>query len=147
MYIRAMLTRPAKAGLSGGLAPVLRAGAARVGHIDRGSRTEHAQNPASRAAVCDDIGRVMKTRRNSCNLYWGRRQRIMLFHMSEESNIRRFEPRASEYTDEPVVWAIDAKRLYNFLVPRDCPRATYYAGHATTAAGAVSLLGGRLVRH
>jgi len=31
----------------------------------------------------------------------------MLFHISEEENINRFEPRPSEYTSEPVVWAID----------------------------------------
>jgi hypothetical protein len=55
----------------------------------------------------------------------------MLFHVSEESDIRRFEPRPSEYTEEPVVWAIDATRLCNYLVPRDCPRVTYYAGPST----------------
>lgn len=58
----------------------------------------------------------------------------MLFHISEESGIERFEPRASEYTDEPVVWAIDAARLHNYLLPRECPRVTYYAGSETTQA-------------
>jgi hypothetical protein len=33
----------------------------------------------------------------------------MLFHVSEESGIVRFEPRPSQYTDEPVVWAVDAQ--------------------------------------
>jgi hypothetical protein len=56
----------------------------------------------------------------------------MLFHISEEANINRFEPRPSEYTIEPVVWAIDAAHLRNYLVPRDCPRVTYYAGPQTT---------------
>ena len=32
----------------------------------------------------------------------------MLFHVSEEPGIERFEPRASEYVAEPAVWAIDA---------------------------------------
>jgi hypothetical protein len=65
----------------------------------------------------------------------------MLFHVSEESGIERFEPRPSKYTDEPVVWAIDADRLRNYLVPRDCPRVTYYAGRATTAADVERFLG------
>ena len=57
----------------------------------------------------------------------------MLYHVSEEAGIRRFEPRPSEYTDEPVVWAVDAERLRNYLLPRDCPRVTFYAGPETTA--------------
>jgi hypothetical protein len=56
----------------------------------------------------------------------------MLIHVSEESDIELFEPRRSEYMDEPVVWAIDATRLCNYLVPRDCPRVTYYAGRTTS---------------
>jgi hypothetical protein len=46
----------------------------------------------------------------------------MLFHVSEEPGIERFEPRPSEYAGEPAVWAIDAERLRNYLVPRECPR-------------------------
>ena len=65
----------------------------------------------------------------------------MLFHVSEESNIERFEPRASEYTGEPVVWAVDVGRLRNYLVPRECPRVTYYAGRETTAADVERFLG------
>lgn len=65
----------------------------------------------------------------------------MLFHISEESGIERFEPRESEYTDEPVVWAIDAERLRNYLVPRECPRVTYYAGSETTSADVERFLG------
>ena len=68
----------------------------------------------------------------------------MLFHVSEESGIERFEPRASEYTAEPVVWAIDAERLRNYLVPRDCPRVTFYAGPETSAADAARFLGASL---
>ena len=64
----------------------------------------------------------------------------MLFHISEEANINRFEPRPSEYTIEPVVWAIDAAHLRNYLVPRDCPRVTYYAGPQTSDADREILL-------
>jgi len=68
----------------------------------------------------------------------------MLFHISEESGIERFEPRASEYTSGRVVWAIDADRLRNYLVPRECPRVTYYAGPATTSADVDGFLGASL---
>jgi hypothetical protein len=65
----------------------------------------------------------------------------MLFHVSEEPGIERFEPRPSQYADEPVVWAIDADRLRNYLLPRECPRVTYYAGRETTAADVERFLG------
>lgn len=65
----------------------------------------------------------------------------MLFHVSEEPGIERFEPRLSEYTGEPVVWAIDAEHLRNYLVPRDCPRVTFYAGRETTEADIERFLG------
>jgi len=58
----------------------------------------------------------------------------MLFHISEEQGIERFEPRPSHFCDAPVVWAVDQDHLRNYLVPRECPRVTYYAGPATTPA-------------
>lgn len=68
------------------------------------------------------------------------RQAGTLFHVSEESGVERFETRASETSGDPVVWAIDADRLCNYLVPRDCPRVTFYAGRGTTAADAEAFL-------
>jgi hypothetical protein len=65
----------------------------------------------------------------------------MLFHVSEETGIERFEPRASAFASGLVVWAIDGERLRNYLVPRDCPRVTYYAGRDTAAADVERLLG------
>ena len=65
----------------------------------------------------------------------------LLFHVSEEAGIRRFEPRPSEYTSVPVVWAIDDEHLRNYLLPRECPRVTYYAGPQTSAADARLFLG------
>ena len=65
----------------------------------------------------------------------------MLFHVSEESGIERFEPRASEDGGEPVVWAIDAARLRNYLLPRECPRVTFYAGRDTAPADVERFLG------
>lgn len=65
----------------------------------------------------------------------------MLFHISEEPGIARFEPRASAYASSPVVWAIDERRVCNYLAPRECPRVTYYAGAGTTAADVERFLG------
>jgi hypothetical protein len=65
----------------------------------------------------------------------------VLFHISEEANIQLFQPRPSEYTAEPAVWALDALHLRNYLVPRDCPRVTYYAGAQTTSADRTQFLG------
>jgi hypothetical protein len=57
----------------------------------------------------------------------------MLFHVSEDAGIRVFTPRRSTTAPEPVVWAIDADHLRNYLLPRNCPRVTYAAGPHTTA--------------
>jgi hypothetical protein len=65
----------------------------------------------------------------------------MLFHVSEVAGIERFEPRPSQYAAEPVVWAIDADHLRNYLLPRECPRVTFYAGRETTVADVERLLG------
>ena len=65
----------------------------------------------------------------------------MLFHVSEEPGIARFEPRPSALASDPVVWAIDAERLRNYLTPRDCPRVTYYAGPGTVASDVERFLG------
>jgi hypothetical protein len=54
-----------------------------------------------------------------------------IFHVSETPGITRFEPRPDAQGRERV-WAIGDTRLHNYLVPRDCPRVTYYASDATT---------------
>ncbi|HEV8396551.1 MAG TPA: hypothetical protein VGQ37_19855 [Vicinamibacterales bacterium] len=64
----------------------------------------------------------------------------MLYHVSDAAAIERFEPRPSTLTDAPVVWAVDDERLRNYLLPRDCPRVTYYAGAQTTAADRAAFL-------
>jgi hypothetical protein len=65
----------------------------------------------------------------------------MLFHISEESAIGRFEPRSSESARGLVVWAIAENHLCNYLLPRDCPRVTYYAGPDTTGTDVERFLG------
>ena len=56
----------------------------------------------------------------------------MLFHVSEEAGIERFEPRRLETFPEPVVWAIDRDHLRNYLLPRHCPRVTYCGTPSST---------------
>jgi hypothetical protein len=61
---------------------------------------------------------------------------MRLFHISEEDNIRIFQPRRPERDDldktVELVWAIDEQRLPNFLTPRNCPRVTYHIGQNTS---------------
>jgi hypothetical protein len=65
----------------------------------------------------------------------------LLFHISEEPGIELFEPRESEYSGGRLVWAIHEDRLCNYLVPRACPRVTFYAGPETTEADVERFLG------
>lgn len=68
-----------------------------------------------------------------------------LWHVSESSDIARFEPRPPPSLDVGVkgdaVWAITDGLLHNYLLPRDCPRVTFYPTAATTAEDRARLLG------
>jgi hypothetical protein len=66
---------------------------------------------------------------------------MTIFHVSEDPGIERFVPRAIEEGGPPVVWGIDEKMLRNYLLPRDCPRVTYYASTATGAGDIERFLG------
>ena len=65
----------------------------------------------------------------------------MLYHVSEQRDIRRFDPRQNPAVAEAVVWAIDQDHLRNYLLPRDCPRVTFYARPDSSAADVQRLLG------
>ncbi len=56
-----------------------------------------------------------------------------IFHVSETPGITRFEPRADS-EGRLRVWTIGESRLHNYLLPRDCPRVTYYANATTSDA-------------
>jgi hypothetical protein len=58
----------------------------------------------------------------------------MLFHISEEPGITCFEPRPVKDGGPAVVWAVHVDRLRNYLLPRECPRVTFFAGGQTSAA-------------
>lgn len=54
---------------------------------------------------------------------------MRLFHVSEDPGIEVFEPQSHPtWPDEsPMIWAIAESHLRNYLLPRECPRVTYYA--------------------
>ena len=56
---------------------------------------------------------------------------LRLDHVSDVPNIDRFHPRIAPTTTATelgkVVWAVDEEHLHNYLLPRDCPRVTFYA--------------------
>ena len=76
---------------------------------------------------------------------------MRLFHVSEEPDIRVFEPRLPSRRDlDPtvgLVWAIDEASLPNFLTPRDCPRVTYHVGAGTTARDRQRFFSSASARH
>ena len=65
----------------------------------------------------------------------------MLYHVSEELDIERFDPRPAPGVARPVVWAISGQRLRNYLLPRDCPRVTFFAGPKSSPADVERFLG------
>ena len=63
-----------------------------------------------------------------------------LFHLSEVADIVRFDPRPApdpgSGLEGRMVWAIDAAHRHNYLLPRDCPRVTFYARPGSSPADA-----------
>jgi len=61
-----------------------------------------------------------------------------LFHISEQPGISIFSPRPSpshfDSIKGDVVFAISDQLLHNYLLPRNCPRVTFYMGVNTTGA-------------
>ncbi len=70
---------------------------------------------------------------------------LRLFHISDKPGIRVFEPHPSSHcsdnADDVMVWAIDGDHIQNYLLPRDCPRVTFFAGQNTTADDVATFLG------
>ena len=60
---------------------------------------------------------------------------MALYHFSDDPSIALFRPHVAKTTtlpDEPLVWAIDEWHSPMYLVPRQCPRACFWAGPETT---------------
>ncbi|WP_017414006.1 DUF6886 family protein [Clostridium tunisiense] len=62
---------------------------------------------------------------------------MRLFHVSEENNIKIFQPRLPYRDDldksKGLVWAVNEECLPNFLTPRECPRVAYHWGSLSTS--------------
>lgn len=75
-----------------------------------------------------------------------------VFHVSESAEIAQFDPRPVREDHlfgimEPSVWAIGPRLLPNYLLPRECPRVSYYAGPGTTAADIQHFFGDKSPHH
>ncbi|MEM9159156.1 MAG: DUF6886 family protein [Verrucomicrobiota bacterium] len=68
-----------------------------------------------------------------------------LYHVSDDGGIELFEPRVPPSKnvgiDYPCVWGISEERLVNYLLPRDCPRVTYYAKQENEESDTATLMG------
>ena len=74
-----------------------------------------------------------------------------IYHVSDQPGIARFEPRPSPTphpsAPNPVVWAVADQLLHNYLLPRDCPRVTFYPGPESTPEDVDRLLAGTSASH
>jgi hypothetical protein len=74
-----------------------------------------------------------------------------LFHYSDDPGIPRFEPRpppsASSGVSDNVVWAVGERLRHNYLLPRDCPRVTFYPAPSSTADDLARLMAGASAGH
>jgi hypothetical protein len=68
-----------------------------------------------------------------------------LYHVSDQPGIRLFKPQPAFHhpagVKGDVVWAVDEAHLHNYLLPRDCPRVTFYATERSDPADAERLIG------
>jgi hypothetical protein len=71
-----------------------------------------------------------------------------LYHFSEEPDIEVFVPRPVRAApdSEPLVWAIDLWHAPLYYLPRDCPRAAWWALPTTTDADRDRWLGDTAAR-
>lgn len=61
---------------------------------------------------------------------------MRLFHVSENPDIRIFEPRQCDLRDDisfPAVRAVDEEHLSDYLTPRDCPRVGWHKNINTSS--------------
>jgi hypothetical protein len=76
---------------------------------------------------------------------------IKLYHISDKPGIKRFDPRPapskSAKQEGLMVWAIDYAHLHNYLLPRDCPRVTFYADENSKSNDIKKLMAGTSARH
>jgi hypothetical protein len=78
----------------------------------------------------------------------------LLYHISDRGDITQFVPRPAPVQrpgqaapEGEMVWAIDGDHLHNYLLPRDCPRITYYALPTSTSEDVERLMAGTGARY
>ena len=74
-----------------------------------------------------------------------------LYHFSDDPNITRFDPRPPPSTSsgvvDNVVWAVGARLRHNYLLPRDCPRVTFYPTSSSAPDDVARLMAGTSAGH
>jgi hypothetical protein len=74
-----------------------------------------------------------------------------LYHVSEERDIKRFEPRIPPTENPavqlPVVWAVARTHLANYLLPRECPRVAFRSAPDASAQDLNRFLGPSCPEH
>jgi hypothetical protein len=67
---------------------------------------------------------------------------MKLYHISETPNIKEFITKPSpRKKDKNLVWAITEDKLHNYLLPRDCPRVTFFPKSDSDPADIKNLIG------
>jgi hypothetical protein len=68
---------------------------------------------------------------------------MLLYHFSEDPNIRIFEPRIIDSQEQktPLVWAVDEEHSINYHFPRECPRIIYCRTNETTEEDKIKFFG------
>jgi len=76
---------------------------------------------------------------------------IKLYHISDKPGIKRFDPRPAPDPSAKqkglMVWAIDYEHVHNYLLPRDCPRVTFFASKDSDPKDVERLMSGTSAKH
>ncbi|MCK4224591.1 MAG: hypothetical protein KAX39_05380 [candidate division Zixibacteria bacterium] len=76
---------------------------------------------------------------------------IKLYHISDKPGIKRFDPRPALHPSAKqkglMVWAIDWDHLHNYLLPRDCPRVTFFASQESDPNDVDKFMGGSSTKY
>lgn len=71
----------------------------------------------------------------------------VLFHISDVPTITCFEPRPNPRYEGSMVWAVDKAHVFNYFLPRACPRVTFYPLPLSDPADVERLMGWSTASH
>jgi hypothetical protein len=71
---------------------------------------------------------------------------MRLYHISETPKITEFIPQPSLRKQKSLVWAISEDKLHNYLLPRDCPRVTFFLKPDSNPADIKKLIGNAIIK-